>query len=337
MVGRSDRNGNGHPVTPEELIAQLRETVDRLPESGLGRADLKMLSKSFRELVHAFRRFDSMRALRKVTVFGSARCKPGSPPYAQAEAFGREMAARGWMVVTGGGPGIMEAGHVGAGRDLSLGINILLPFEQHDNKVLEGSVNTIHTKYFFTRKLLFVKESQGVALFPGGFGTLDEAFEVLTLLQTGKSHPFPVVLVDEPGGWYWRAFEQFIERDIKGGGWISGDDTALFRITDRVEDAVLEIESFYRVYHSLRYVGPDLVIRLKTPLDESFVTQLGVRFGDLVEAGGFRLSGPLAEEANEPELAELPRLVFRFNRRDFGRLRLLIDALNAPPFPATVS
>ncbi|HEY5995702.1 MAG TPA: TIGR00730 family Rossman fold protein [Candidatus Deferrimicrobiaceae bacterium] len=323
-------NGNGHPVTPEELIAQLRESVERLPESGLGRADLKMLSKSFRELVHAFRRFEAMRDLRKVTVFGSARCKPGSPAYAQAEAFGREMAKRGWMVVTGGGPGIMEAAHVGAGRDLSLGINILLPFEQHDNKVLEGGVNTIHTKYFFTRKLLFVKESQGVALFPGGFGTLDEAFEVLTLLQTGKSHPFPVVLVDEPGGWYWRAFEQFVERDLKSEGWVSRDDTAVFRITDRVEEAVEEIESFYRVYHSMRYVGPDLVIRLKSDPGAAFVEGLDILFADILEEGVFRLSDPLPEESNEPELADLPRLVFRFNRRDFGRLRLLIDALNAP-------
>jgi uncharacterized protein (TIGR00730 family) len=323
-------NGNGHPITSEELIGELRAAIDRLPESGLGRADLKMLSKSFRELIHAFRRFEAIRGLRKVTVFGSARCRPGSPAYAQAEAFGREMGKRGWMVVTGGGPGIMEAAHVGAGRDLSLGINILLPFEQHDNKVLEGGVNTIHTKYFFTRKLLFVKESHGVALFPGGFGTLDEAFEVLTLLQTGKSHPFPVVLVDEPGGWYWRAFEQFVERDIKGEGWISKEDTALFRITDRVEDAVEEIESFYRVYHSMRYVGPDLVIRLKAPLDEGLVEQLGILFADLLETGGYRVTGPLPDEANEPELADLPRLVFRFNRRDFGRLRLLIDALNAP-------
>jgi uncharacterized protein (TIGR00730 family) len=322
--------GNGHPVTPEELIAQLRDAVDRLPESGLGRADLKMLSKSFRELVHAFRRFEAMRDRRKVTVFGSARCEPGSPAYAQAEAFGREMARRGWMVVTGGGPGIMEAAHVGAGRDQSLGINILLPFEQHDNRVLEGSANTIHTKYFFTRKLLFVKESQGVALFPGGFGTLDEAFEVLTLLQTGKSHPFPVVLVDEPGGWYWRAFERFVERDIQGEGWISKEDNRLYRITDRVETAVEEIESFYRVYHSMRYVGPDLVVRLKRDPGAEWLEEIAFRFPDLLDEGEFRISGALPEEENEPELAEMPRLVFRFNRRDFGRLRLLIDAVNAP-------
>lgn len=328
MVNGRNGNGNGHPITSEELIGELRASVDRLSESGLGRADLKMLSKSFRELVHAFRRFDALRDFRKVTVFGSARTKPGSPAYVQAEAFGREMGKRGWMVVTGGGPGIMEAAHVGAGRDLSLGINILLPFEQHDNKVLEGGINTIHTKYFFTRKLLFVKESQGVALFPGGFGTLDEAFEVLTLLQTGKSHPFPVVLVDEPGGWYWRAFEQFVERDIKGEGWISRNDTTLFRITDRVEDAVAEIESFYRVYHSLRYVGPDLVMRLKSPLPEATVAEIQDRFEGLLDEGAFRLSGPLPEEANEPELADLPRLVFRFNRRDFAGMRLLIDAIN---------
>jgi uncharacterized protein (TIGR00730 family) len=337
MAGGNGGNGNGgngngagrHRVTPEELVAQLKETVERLPESGLGRADLKMLSTSFRELIHAFRRFSKMERLRKVTVFGSARTPVGSPVWKQAEAFGREMAARGWMVVTGGGPGVMEAAHVGAGKELSLGINILLPFEQKDNRVLDGSGNTIHTKYFFTRKLLFVKESEGVALFPGGFGTMDEAFEVLTLLQTGKSHPFPVVLLDEPGGHYWRKFERFVEEELRDEGWISPQDTGIYRITDSVAEAIAEIEGFYRVYHSLRYVGEELVVRMKEPMTEERLVHLRTRFAGILAGGGdFRLCGPLPDEANEPEIAHLPRLVFPFNRRDFGELRRLVDFLN---------
>ncbi|MDO8739781.1 LOG family protein [Candidatus Deferrimicrobium sp.] len=187
-------------VTVEELIAEMHRTVDGLGEDGASRADLKLLSRALKELRRAIRFFDGFRGRPKVTVFGSARLPAGSPAYRQAELFGRAMARSGWFVVTGAGEGIMEAAHVGAGREHSIGVNILLPFEQPGNTVMERNPHLIQTKYFFTRKLLFLKESSGVVLFPGGFGTMDEAFEVLTLLQTGKTHPFPVVLVDEPGG-----------------------------------------------------------------------------------------------------------------------------------------
>jgi hypothetical protein len=208
------------------------------------------------------------------------------------------------MVVTGGGEGIMEAAHVGAGQDLAMGINILLPFEHGANRIIAGDPKLLHVKYFFTRKLLFVKESNGIALFPGGFGTLDEAFEVLTLLQTGKSSLFPIVLLDEPGGDY------------------------LFRITDDVTEAVNEILGFYRVFHSMRYVGKELVIRLSRPLSGNALSLIRRDFADILASGTFRLGASHPDEGDEPGLAGLPRLLFRFNRKNFGRLRMLVDYLN---------
>jgi uncharacterized protein (TIGR00730 family) len=263
-----------------------------------------------------------------VTVFGSARLTKGSPAYRQAESFGRAMARSGWFVVTGAGEGIMEAAHIGAGREHSIGVNILLPFEQSENTVMERNPQLIHTKYFFTRKLLFLKESSGVALFPGGFGTMDEAFEVLTLLQTGKTHPVPVVLLDEPGGTYWATWRRFLEDNLLNTGLISAEDFSLFRITSSVEEAVREILGFYRAFHSMRYVGRDLVIRIRRPLSSGALIALNHDFPDLLEGGTFSLGKALPEEADEPEVAAMPRIAFRFNSRSHGRLRQLIDHLN---------
>jgi uncharacterized protein (TIGR00730 family) len=318
----------GYKVSSEELLAELRETVEGLSEDGADRGDLKILTRAMRELRHSFRMFAGLRGMRKVTVFGSARCRPDSPGYRQAVAFGGEMARRGWLVITGGGEGIMEAAHVGAGQEMAMGINILLPFEQPDNPVIAGDAKLIHVKYFFTRKLLFVKEADGVALFPGGFGTLDESFEVLTLLQTGKSRLFPIVLVDEPGGDYWRLWAEFVERHLLGRGWISREDLVFFRVTDNAGEAAEEILGFYRVYHSMRYVGKDLVFRLRHPLTDAAVSRIQEEFGAILESGGFRQGGASPEEADEPELGGLPRLIFRFNRKSFGRLRMLVDFLN---------
>jgi hypothetical protein len=248
--------------------------------------------------------------------------------YRQAEAFGSEMARRGWLVITGGGEGIMEAAHVGAGLDMAMGINIMLPFEQPDNPVIAGDAKLIHVKYFFTRKLLFVKEADGVALFPGGFGTLDESFEVLTLLQTGKSRLFPVVLVDEPGGDFWRLWREFVERHLLGRSWISPEDLSLFRVTDDAREAADEILGFYRVFHSMRYVGKELVLRLRFPVPDDLMRRIDAGFADILESGSFAAGSALREEEDEPELAGLPRLIFRFNRRSFGRLRTLVDFLN---------
>ncbi|GAB4227884.1 MAG: TIGR00730 family Rossman fold protein [Deltaproteobacteria bacterium] len=327
MANRRLGDGN-RKVTVEELLRGMHRTIDGLGEDGAGRGDLKLLSRTLRELRHAFRLFDGLRDRPKITVFGSARLPADSAAFRQAEAFGREMARLGWFVVTGAGEGIMEAAHLGAGADHSIGVNILLPFEQVDNPVMAGNPRLIHTKYFFTRKLLFLKESSGAALLPGGFGTMDEAFEVLTLLQTGKTHPFPVVLLDEPGGSYWKAWRRFIEENLLARGLISGEDLSLFRITDSVEEAVREMRRFYRVFHSARYVGKDLVIRIRAPLGPAALRALNDDFGDLLAEGAFRQESALPEEADEPEIADLPRIVFRFNHRSFGGLRRLIDRLN---------
>jgi uncharacterized protein (TIGR00730 family) len=222
----------------------------------------------------------------------------------------------------------MEAGHVGAGRENSIGVNILLPFEQEANSVIAGDVKLMHLKYFFTRKLLFVKESDAIALFPGGFGTLDEGFEVLTLVQTGKSHLFPIVMVDAPGGRYWRKLEEFMNEALLAGGMISRADPALYKITDSVEEAVEEVLQFYRVYHSMRYVHGDLVLRLQRPLSATLLDRVRGEFADIVESGTFEQTKALPAEANETHLAEFPRLVFRFDRRSIGRLRLMVDAIN---------
>lgn len=318
----------GRKVSSDQIIAEMHRTVDRLVEDGADRGDIKILARALRELRHSFRILAEYKGIRKVTVFGSARSLPGSPPYRQAEAFGREMAGKGWMVVTGGGEGIMEGAHVGAGQNLAMGINILLPFEQGANRIIAGDPKLIHVKYFFTRKLLFVKESNGVALFPGGFGTLDEAFEVLTLLQTGKSNLFPIVLLDEPGGDYWSLWREFVAGDLIRRNLISPEDLSLFRVTDNVGEAVGEILGFYRVFHSMRYVGRELVIRLSSPLPGGALSRIRLDFSDILASGSFRLGASLPDERNEPGLADLPRLIFRFNRKNFGRLRKLVDYLN---------
>jgi uncharacterized protein (TIGR00730 family) len=222
----------------------------------------------------------------------------------------------------------MEAGHRGAGRAHSMGLNILLPFEQYANTVIEGDPKLVHMKYFFTRKLMFVKESDALACLPGGFGTLDEALEVLTLLQTGKRNMAPVVLLDAPGGDYWRDFEKFIEKQLLQGGMISPQDRSLYKITDDCDEAVREVLSFFRVYHSMRYVKNRLVLRLRQRPADDLLDSLQEQFADILVDGRFELREALTEERGEPDLAALPRLVFQFNRRDLGRLRQLIDCLN---------
>jgi uncharacterized protein (TIGR00730 family) len=238
------------------------------------------------------------------------------------------MAEAGFMVITGAASGIMEAGHVGAGREQSIGVNILLPFEQSANAVIANDPKLIHLRYFFTRKLLFVKESDACALFPGGFGTLDEGFEVLTLVQTGKSHLFPIVLVDEPGGDYWQRLLSFVRDVLLARKLISPSDLALFKHTDSVDEAVAEVLNFYRVYHSMRYVGRYLVLRLKQAPGPALLKRINAEFADILHGGTFEVTTALPAEANEPHLAEMPRLRFHFARRDMGRLRLLIDVLN---------
>jgi uncharacterized protein (TIGR00730 family) len=316
------------PLGIEQLIQQLKETADKLIRDQANRGDVKLLNTALKELRYAFKVFAPYRHRRKVTVFGSARLPTAHPAYQQAVDFSRRIAEAGYMVITGAASGIMEAGHVGAGRENSIGVNILLPFEQSANAVIAGDIKLMHLKYFFTRKLLFLKESDAVALFPGGFGTQDEGFEVLTLVQTGKSHLFPIVMVDEPGGDYWRQWQRFVEDVLLKRRLIAPTDLALFKVTDSVDEAVDEVLGFYRVYHSMRYVKGDLVLRLQRTLEPALLEHIRENFGDIVEAGTFELTGALPAEANDPHLAALPRLRFRFDRRSLGRLRIMIDLIN---------
>src|SRR5438874_1869348 len=278
----------GRPsVSVEQLVAQLKETADKLIRDQTNRGDVKLLSTALKELRYAFKVFAPYRNRRKVTVFGSARIGAEHPAYKEAVDFSRRVAEAGYMVITGAASGIMEAGHVGAGRENSIGVNILLPFEQEANPIIAGDIKLMHLKYFFTRKLLFVKESDAVALFPGGFGTQDEGFEVLTLVQTGKSHLFPIVMVDEPGGDYWRQWEKYIKEVLLARRMISPADLALFKVTDSVDEAVDEVLRFYRVYHSMRYVRGDLVLRLRHELPEGLLERVRAEFADIVVGGTF--------------------------------------------------
>jgi uncharacterized protein (TIGR00730 family) len=317
-----------HQVGIEQLVQQIKETADKLVRDHANRGDVKLVNTALKELRYAFKVFAPYRQRRKVTVFGSARLKEDHPAYQQAVLFSRKVAEAGFMVITGAASGIMEAGHVGAGRENSIGVNILLPFEQEANAIIAGDVKLMHLKYFFTRKLLFVKESDAVALFPGGFGTQDEGFEVLTLVQTGKSHLFPIVMVDEPGGDYWKRWQQFVEDVLVARRMVSPTDLALFKVTDSADAAVAEVQNFYRVYHSMRYVNGDLVLRLQRPLPEPLFERIRVEFADIIEAGTFEQTSALPAEANDPHLAALPRLRFRFDRQSLGRLRMLIDVIN---------
>ena len=326
---------SSHRIDPEitprrigDLIAQIKESADKLAHDQTSRGDLKILSRTLRDLRYAFKVFAPFRTCRKVTIFGSARTLPEAPSYRQAVDFSRAIVAHGWLVVTGGGGGIMEAGHVGAGRANSMGLNILLPFEQAANPIITGDPKLVHMKYFFTRKLMFVKESDAMCMLPGGFGTLDEGLEVLTLLQTGKRDMVPVVFLDEPGGDYWRSFQKFVDEQLLARALISEEDLSLYKMTDSAEEAVREILDFFRVYHSMRWVHDRLVLRLHEPPDAERLERIQQDFRDILVGGPFVVGGPLPEERDEPALADLPRLIFPFNRRNYGRLRQLIDCLN---------
>lgn len=320
-----------HP--DQDLIGDMMITALRMVRDGSTRGELKILASTLRELRYAFNIFRPFQKQRKITVFGSARTPPDAAEYIQARAFSEEMVRRNFMVITGAGPGIMEAAQGGAGRDYSFGVNIKLPFEQSANPYIEGDKKLIHFRYFFTRKLCFVKEASAIALFPGGFGTHDECFETLTLVQTGKAAIIPIVFIDKKGGEYWREWADYVVEHLLGKGLISEEDMHLFKITDDPQWAADEVSNFYRRYHSSRYVKDTLVIRMMCKLPKGAIEQLNDRFHSLVTNGQGRISEiePLPEEASEPELLALPRIAFPFNRRNYGRLRLLVDMLNRFP------
>lgn len=311
-----------------DLIEHIKETADKLAADGSSRGDLKLLSRALRELRYAFKVFSPYRRHRKVTVFGSARTRPDEPAYQQALDFGQAMAQHDWMVVTGAASGIMEAGHRGAGREHSMGLNIMLPFEQSANPIIAGDHKLVNMKYFFTRKLMFVKECDAVVCLPGGFGTLDEAMEVITLLQTGKRDLVPVVLLNAKGGDFWEHLHQFIVTQMLGNRMISPEDLHLYKITDDCAAAVDEVLRFFRVYHSMRYVKNKLVLRLHQALTPQQLETIHAGFADILSDGQFVQSAALPDERDEPDLALFPRLAFHFDRRSLGRLRRLIDTIN---------
>ncbi len=292
-------------------------------------ADLKLMNTTLKEMRFTSKVFGPYRNVRKVTVFGSARTKPGEPVYEMAKLFGEKLAGAGYMVITGGGAGIMQAANEGAGPEHSFGVNIRLPFEQKPNPVVEGNPRLITYKYFFNRKVAFLKEADAVALFPGGFGTLDEAMETLTLVQTGKRNPLPLVLVDDPTCSYWSRLVKFLNEELLSRHYISAPDFSLFEQVCSVEDAVEKIKRFYHRYHSLRYVNGQLVIRLTSELGYDAVQKLKDEFRDiLLPQGDIVPSGALPTEIDDQDVVGLPRLIVDFNRKDFGRLRSLIDAVN---------
>lgn len=308
-------------------IQRALETILRLSETEIDRLDWKILSASMNDMERAFQIFYPYRHVRKVAVFGSARTLDTKIEYQLAYDFAKAIGQQGFMTITGAGGGIMAAANAGAGAENSFGLNIQLPYEQGANQYISGDPKSIAFKYFFTRKLFFLKESDAVALFPGGFGTQDEALETLTLCQTGRYGPVPMVLIDRPGGSYWRDWDTYLRKHLAATGLISPEDLTLYTITDDIQVAVETIRNFYRVYHSSRYVGEKFVMRLKIALCDRDLDFLNREFGDLVESGSIVQTTALAGEL-EDSIADLPRLVFKFDRREHGRLYQMIGKIN---------
>jgi len=319
-----DWGANRNPELIEEMIV----TALKMARDEMGVADLKLINRSLKEMRYAAKVFARYSQFRKVVVFGSARTTPDAPESKVAEDFARTMVSHDYMLITGGGEGIMGAAQRGAGRERSFGLNIRLPFEQQANEVIEGDPKLINFNYFFDRKLNFVKESDAFALFPGGFGTMDETFEVLTLMQTGKARIIPVVLLDRPNGTYWQTWMKFLTEHLFRLGLVSSDDFSFFKIVHDVDEAVSEIMQFYKIYHSARWVREQLVLRICQPLSKNAIADLNKNFADLIREGAIVQGSALRQEKNEPEICNVPRLILTPYRNNFGRLRQLIDAIN---------
>lgn len=317
--------GNGYNMP---VVADIIENSLKLLTDVESRGDVRVIQTAVRELRYAFKLFAPYAATRKATLFGSSRTQPNKPEYRQATAFARRIAEEGWMVLTGAGPGIMQAGHEGAGSEKSFGANIRLPWEQNANPVIQKDKKLVTFKYFFTRKLTFLRHSDAIVLFPGGFGTLDEGYEALTLMQTGKSRLMPLVLMDRPGGTYWKTWDKHIREHLLRNRFISPDDLELFEMSDDVDAAVKSITRFYRNYHSMRFVRDSLVIRMKYAPSDHAIDGLNEDFGDILSQGRIQRIEPTPEELEDGSDLEYPRISLVFNRRDYGRLRQMIDAIN---------
>lgn len=346
-AGKSSQNRSRTVLSRDEILHQINVILDspeddlraammrelltgllKLNDAHLDLLDIKIVNRAVKELRHAFGVFHGYRNRQKVSIFGSARTPSDDPNYHLAHQFAHAIVQEGFMVITGGADGIMRAAQEGAGRENSFGVNIMLPFEQGPNSTIADDQKLITFKYFFTRKLMFQKEANAIALFPGGFGTHDEGFEILTLAQTGKSDPQPIICLQAPGCDYWDEWSAFVVRQLLRRQLINEEDMNLFVIVDSAEAAVSHILRFYRRYHSIRFVGRQLAMRLKQAISPEQLERIRERFSDLLSDGTFELGGPLDEELDEPSLRDLPRLVFNFNRRSAGRLRQLIAHLN---------
>ena len=318
----------GSGAANQDLIAEMLRTVLRLFEDETSRGDLKILNRALKELRHAFKVFAPYRSIRKVSMFGSTRVKEDDPYYQLAKNLGYRLAEEGFMVITGAGSGIMQAGHEGAGRDKSFGVNIRLPFVQKANRFIQDDPKLMTFHFFFTRKLIFVKEADAVIFFPGGYGTQDELIEALTLAQTGKSQLVPIILMDLRDKRYWSEWEEFLREAMLSRGYISVEELSFFKIINDVDTAVREIKTFYRNYHSYRFVKRDLVIRLNHPPPPALIDVLNREFGDILTEGKVRQTEPLPDESDDPGTLHLHRLLIHFNREDFARLRQMIDVIN---------
>jgi len=318
------KGGGANEAEVADIIENALKLLTDVKDSG----DVRVIQTTIRELRYAFRLFAPYAEKRKVTMFGSARTHPSKAEYQQALEFGQKISAAGFMVITGAGGGIMQAGHEGAGPENSFGANIRLPWEQSANPVIAKDKKLVTFRYFFTRKLIFIRHSDAIALFPGGFGTMDEGYEALTLMQTGKSQLMPLVLVDKPGGTYWKTWDKHIREHLLRDKLISADDLNLYQITDSADEAVKIITRFYRNFHSTRWVKDALVIRLKHAPSPSAIAAMNEDFADIINGEPIHIIPPTPEELEDTQHLDLPRIAFGFNRHDYGRLRQLIDVLN---------
>ena len=312
----------------EHVRREILTTAVKFGKESSDKGDLKLVNNALKELRYSFRVFAPYRDVKKVIIFGSARVNEASDEYKMAEEFSKKMTDKGYMIVTGGGPGIMEAGNRGAKPGQDFALNIRLPFEQKPNPYVDEKEKLINFKYFFTRKLIFVKETDATVLFPGGFGTNDEGFEMLTLIQTGKSKPRPVVLMEPEGSAYWGGWRNFIKKDLVGNGFAKNEDLNFAYLTNNVDEAVKYIMDFYKVYHSIRYVLGLTVIRINKKLTDKTMDFINREFKDILTEGEITLSTATREEVEKGEYPQLPRLIMNFNLRDYGRLYELIGAIN---------
>lgn len=329
LVDRVD--GTAH----EDLIFEIIASALLMGRDQVDRGDLKIANASMQELRHAFQTFGPYRSSRKVGIFGSARTHADDPLYLQTVAFAEAMAAREWMVITGAGPGIMEAGIEGAGADNAFGVAIRLPFESPTTQFVADDPKLMRFRYFFTRKVTFLKESHAFVLLPGGFGTMDEAFELLTLIQTGKAPPAPIVLLDVPGGTYWSSWRDFVQREVLDRGYVSAHDLCFVKVTDDVDAAVDEVVGFFSNYHSLRFVGGRLVLRMRRVPPETELDAINRDFADILVRGRIEPIEATPAELADADALDLERLLVPFDRRSYARLRELIDRCNGrSPHPA---